>query len=251
MDLSTIDQELDKLKTKLADLSSRYEDTFPEIRALKRQIAALEKMRDQRVVDVKTKGASTQPDGSPTVSAEESVDAKTQPQLFQLRSNLQSNQAEIRSREQSIAALTSRIDDYQARLNQEPVREQQLADLTRGYDHHPGACRAFAHNSRRTPELGSGQGTSLNSTSLTPKPLASSVYVYVPKAPSPPQTVDISDVPCSLPRPTIQVLIRPPALWDPPEDCLVGRRSGSFPTPPNDGQERTNRPRSQVARCRP
>ena len=26
------------------------------------------------------------------------------------------------------------MDDYQARLNQEPVREQQLSDLTRGYE---------------------------------------------------------------------------------------------------------------------
>jgi hypothetical protein len=30
--------------------------------------------------------------------------------------------------------LGTKISDYQARLNQEPIREQQLADLTRGYD---------------------------------------------------------------------------------------------------------------------
>ena len=33
-----------------------------------------------------------------------------------------------------MATLKTKIDEYQARLNQEPVREQQLADLTRGYD---------------------------------------------------------------------------------------------------------------------
>ena len=52
----------------------------------------------------------------------------------QLQSQLQANQIEIKNREQAIAALTSRINEYQARLNQEPIREQQLADLTRGYD---------------------------------------------------------------------------------------------------------------------
>ena len=52
----------------------------------------------------------------------------------QLQSQLQANQIEIKNREQAIATLTSRINDYQARLNQEPIREQQLADLTRGYD---------------------------------------------------------------------------------------------------------------------
>src|SRR5271157_5872755 len=34
-------------------------------------------------------------------------------------------------------------------------------------------------------ESGRGKGTSLNSTCLTPKPFASSVYVHVPEAPSP------------------------------------------------------------------
>ena len=33
--------------------------------------------------------------------------------------------------------------------------------------------------------LGRGKGTSMNSTCLTPKPLASNVYVHVPEAPSP------------------------------------------------------------------
>ena len=33
-----------------------------------------------------------------------------------------------------VERLKAKVDDYQARLNQEPVREQQLADLTRGYE---------------------------------------------------------------------------------------------------------------------
>jgi uncharacterized protein involved in exopolysaccharide biosynthesis len=53
---------------------------------------------------------------------------------LQLESQLQANLAEIGNREQGIAALKTRINDYQARLNNEPGSEQQLADLTRGYD---------------------------------------------------------------------------------------------------------------------
>src|SRR5208282_3828790 len=49
-------------------------------------------------------------------------------------SQLRSNQVEISNRERSAAALKAKVDEYQARLNQEPIREQQLADLTRGYD---------------------------------------------------------------------------------------------------------------------
>jgi succinoglycan biosynthesis transport protein ExoP len=134
MDSLTIDQELDKLKMQLADLSSRYEDGYPELRKLKNQIAAMEKMRDQRSADLKTKNSSGQTETNAIAAADDSADVKNAPQLLQLQSQLQANQAEIRNREQMIADLKSRIDDYQARLNQEPVREQQLADLTRGYD---------------------------------------------------------------------------------------------------------------------
>jgi polysaccharide chain length determinant protein (PEP-CTERM system associated) len=134
MDLSSIEQELDKLEKQLADLNSRYKEQMPEVRKLKHQIAAMEKMRDQHLADLKTKGSSTQPDVNPAAPAEDSTDVRNQPQVLQLQSQLQSNQAEIRNREQMIAALKSKINDYQARLNQEPVREQELADLTRGYE---------------------------------------------------------------------------------------------------------------------
>ena len=33
-----------------------------------------------------------------------------------------------------LPGLKAKVGDYQARLNDEPVSEQQLADLTRGYD---------------------------------------------------------------------------------------------------------------------
>ena len=68
------------------------------------------------------------------MSAESSVDVRDQPQLLQLQGQLRANQVEIRNHEQMITDLKFKINDYQARLNQEPVREQQLADLTRGYD---------------------------------------------------------------------------------------------------------------------
>ena len=54
--------------------------------------------------------------------------------LAPIQSQLQSNQLEITNREHAIAALKTKVDEYQGRLNQEPIREQQLADLTRGYD---------------------------------------------------------------------------------------------------------------------
>ena len=134
MDLSTMDQNLDKLNAQLASLRSRYTDEYPEIGELKRQIAALEKKRDQRMAELKAKASSTQNNVNPATPTEDSANLKNEAQYAQLQSQLQANQAEINNRQQMIASLTSKINDYQARLNQEPVREQQLADLTRGYE---------------------------------------------------------------------------------------------------------------------
>ena len=52
----------------------------------------------------------------------------------QTQSQLQANQLEIRNRETAIAGLKARINDYQGRLNLAPSTEEQLADLTRGYE---------------------------------------------------------------------------------------------------------------------
>ena len=134
MDSPTIEQELDKLKMQLADLSSRYQDGYPEIHNLKAEIAAMEKLRDQRLADMKDKSSKSNSEASPAATDSDSAEVKHRPQLIQLQSQLQANQAEISNREQMIADLKSKIGDYQARLNQEPVTEQQLADLTRGYD---------------------------------------------------------------------------------------------------------------------
>jgi succinoglycan biosynthesis transport protein ExoP len=124
--LSAIDQELDKLKLKLADLSSRYTDHYPEVESLKDEIAKTEKRRDTLNAESKLKSAS----GAPF----DAVDPLQNSTSLQLKSQLQANQAEIMNREQAVEALKARVNSYQDRLNTEPAREQALADLTRGYD---------------------------------------------------------------------------------------------------------------------
>jgi|SRR5579859_2451327 len=120
--VAAIDQELDRLKAQLADLSSHYTERHPDVRKLKDQIAKTQRMREL---------AAEAGSGDGGVNNA----AATQPSaLAQLQSQLQSNQVEIANRERSIAELKGKVNEYQSRLNQEPVREQQLADLTRGYE---------------------------------------------------------------------------------------------------------------------
>jgi polysaccharide chain length determinant protein (PEP-CTERM system associated) len=131
--LPAIDQELDKLKADLADLSSHYTERHPDVRKLKQQIAKTEKMKEALLADLKDKTNNpTQPNDA-LVARDAAAVGQASP-LVQLQGQLQANQIEIKNREETVAELKAQVDGYQARLNQEPVREQQLADLTRGYD---------------------------------------------------------------------------------------------------------------------
>jgi polysaccharide biosynthesis transport protein len=129
--LPAIDQELDKLKAQLADLLSHYTDHHPDVRKVKEQIAKTEAMRSQIVADLKAKAAA--PQGDPNTPDTTQVSDPSSP-LVQLQGQLQANRVEIANRERGIADLKAKVTDYQSRLNQEPVREQQLSDLTRGYE---------------------------------------------------------------------------------------------------------------------
>jgi succinoglycan biosynthesis transport protein ExoP len=132
MGLPAIDQELERLRAELADLSSRYTDRHPDVRKLKEQISKTEKMRDKLAADLKAKAANPQVDPGAATMMPESADP-TSP-MAQLQGQIQANRVEIANRERSVAELKQKVTDYQARLNQEPVREQQLSDLTRGYE---------------------------------------------------------------------------------------------------------------------
>jgi polysaccharide biosynthesis transport protein len=131
--LPALDAELEKLKNQLADLSSRYTDRHPDVRKLKEQVAKTEKMRAQILTDLKARSAA--PNDNTPASPAPTMNANGTPSpMAQIQSQLQANELEISNREHAMADLKNKIADYQSRLNQEPMREQQLSDLTRGYD---------------------------------------------------------------------------------------------------------------------
>jgi polysaccharide biosynthesis transport protein len=133
MGLPALDQELDQLKSKLADLSSHYTDRHPDVRKLKDQIARTERMRQQIAAELASGSTESQTDSSaPAPTTVE--DVRTTSSTLELQSQLKANQAEMANRQRAIQDLIGRISQYQGRLNQAPVREQELTDLTRGYD---------------------------------------------------------------------------------------------------------------------
>lgn len=126
-DVVTLNAELAKMRTELLDLSSRYTDEYPDVVKLKEQIAKTQKLRDQLMA------APRKPvDEADAKEAESGANPTSA--LAQLQGQLRANQVEITNREHAIAGLQQRIDEYQSRLNQAPTTEQQLAEITRGYD---------------------------------------------------------------------------------------------------------------------
>jgi polysaccharide biosynthesis transport protein len=119
-EITAIDQELAKFNSQLTDLKSRYTDSYPDVQKLKAQIAETERQKQAMLA-------------SPKPTSKRGGEAESTP-LLQLQSQLQANQLEIASRERAISGLEERINEYQGRLNSEPATEQQLAELTRGYE---------------------------------------------------------------------------------------------------------------------
>jgi polysaccharide chain length determinant protein (PEP-CTERM system associated) len=132
IDIAAVDQQLEKLRAKLADLRSRYTDSYPDVQTVKNQIARTEVQREQVVAADKAKAKAAKP-GDEGAGSHDATGVPS-PEMAQLQGQLQANHLEINSREQAITALKDRINSYQARLDATPASEQQLADLTRGYD---------------------------------------------------------------------------------------------------------------------
>ena len=128
--LPAIDQELERLHARLIDLSSRYTDRYPDVQKVKDQIAQTEALKRQLAAQLKTKAEA----GSKSVDDTYAVGSQTSPGTMEVQSQLKANQLEIANRQESIKDLKAKIAAYQGRLNETPVREQQLADLSRDYE---------------------------------------------------------------------------------------------------------------------
>lgn len=129
--LPGIEKELETLKSLLADLSAKYTDNYPDVLKVKAQIARAEKTKAGLLADMKLHANDPR---DATVPTHQISDPTQNSPLMQLEGQLQSNRLEIENREHTISALKAKVGEYQGRLNEGPVREQQLADLTRGYD---------------------------------------------------------------------------------------------------------------------
>lgn len=114
-----LDAELSRLRQQVAEMSLRYTEAHPDLVRLREQMARTEKLKAQMEQEL--------------TGAQPGVAEET-PTTLQLQSQFRANEQEIRDRQSHIASLQAEMRAVQARLRNTPVREQQLAELTRDYD---------------------------------------------------------------------------------------------------------------------
>jgi polysaccharide biosynthesis transport protein len=129
----TLDKQLKDLEMELAQERAQYTDSYPDVIALKDQIAKTKELQKQTEDEITSqkksdKGSDALPPGSAT---ELQNGAPTQ--MMQIQSQLKANQLQIQSIEGAQKRIEAQIASYQARLNAAPLVEQQLDEISRGY----------------------------------------------------------------------------------------------------------------------
>jgi polysaccharide biosynthesis transport protein len=122
-----LDEQIAKMKADLADLTARYTPEHPDVVRLREQIANAEALQRQ---------SETAPASAKTASSQSRRNRNdpARSTMAQLESQLKANELEIANRKQEVKALESEIEQYQSRLNLTPMREQQLADVSRNHE---------------------------------------------------------------------------------------------------------------------
>jgi succinoglycan biosynthesis transport protein ExoP len=117
-----IDTQLTRLKAELDELKSRYTDKHPAVLQVRDHIAKAEKLKAEMDKD-KAAAAKGDDTGLPASRG-----------VAEIQSQLKGTELDVQTRKKEIASIQSAMQVYEDRLKETPLREQQLADLTRDYD---------------------------------------------------------------------------------------------------------------------
>jgi len=135
------DVALRSLRDELTQDEAKYTPQHPDIIRLKKEIEKWESLK--------------QMENAPSSGANSSDQPKSQ-SLIEIESRLKANTTEIAGYRRDLADVQKRISDLQSRLSLTPVREQQLSEVSRGYEN----ARAY-YQSLLTKKLESELATNL------------------------------------------------------------------------------------------
>ena len=121
---------LEGLKERLRSLRTRYTDTHPDVVAVKKLVAKLEKEQGIQNLASDNEGAEASPESGAPVDVEGPVNAI----IVGLKYQLKGLEFDIKAIREASDKVRKQIVVYQARIESTPKREQEMVDLTRDYD---------------------------------------------------------------------------------------------------------------------
>jgi len=122
------DEQIEKMKDDLARLSAQYTQRHPDVIHLKERIESAEKAKREAESSPGSGATPAQSEGAAGLRSERAISPRSQ-----LESQFKANALEIANLKKEVRDLEREIGQYQARLNLTPLRQQQLAEVTRNY----------------------------------------------------------------------------------------------------------------------
>jgi polysaccharide biosynthesis transport protein len=132
--VASLSKELMQLRLELADARTRLTDEHPDVIALKDKIAKTERLEKDLEAENAARAESQKAAKPADPNAVAMVQRGSATPMMQVQSQLKSINLEIQNYDKRTKDLESQIADYRARLNVTPQTEQELADVSRGYE---------------------------------------------------------------------------------------------------------------------
>lgn len=127
-----LEEQVERLKAELADLSAYCTADHPDVIRIKEQLATLNKLLEQANTPSALNKTAVKTDtiGSPRDLAE----LRAMSPMMGVAGQIKANQLEVQNRQRQVKELEEEIRQYQSRLNIVPMREQELAAITRDHE---------------------------------------------------------------------------------------------------------------------
>jgi polysaccharide chain length determinant protein (PEP-CTERM system associated) len=129
--------DLERVRAKLRDLRLRYRDSYPDVQTLLQEQAALEKaVHDEALASLgnaPASGGKTASPATPMTNADPTMVTEKE-KVASLKSQIALNDREIEDLEKRRERVLRDVGGVQSRMDKLPMREQQLASLTRDYE---------------------------------------------------------------------------------------------------------------------
>ncbi len=120
-----------ELERNLANLSASYKDTYPDIVHLRQEIA---KLKAQPIEEEEARVAREESAANGRMPERMAEKKTIDPYLREMLRQRNEMKAELQTMKERQDRITREVRQYDARVERTPMREQQLASLTRDYD---------------------------------------------------------------------------------------------------------------------